>query len=115
MLSPRWPEGLPPLRAELHVREHAEVPFVEAALQNRTLEIEIDSGANGGLRIPPDLAAELLWKSEPRPGPLVEAVGDEGRDYMGRLSGRVADEATGDALKAALFAASHQLRGGGAW
>jgi len=89
LLTSRWPEGLPPLRAEMHVREHSEVPFVMARVQGRALEVQIDSGANGGMRIPGDLAAELSWKAEPRPGPLVEAVGDEERDYIGRLAGRL--------------------------
>lgn len=52
-------------------------------------EVEIDSGSNGSLRLPEELAAALSWKAEPRPGPLVEAIDEEARDCLGRLNGRL--------------------------
>ncbi len=89
LLGPGWPEQLPPLRAEMALREHADVPFIVAELQQVLLELEIDSGSNGGLHLPIDLAAALSWKAEPRPGPLVEAIDEEARDYLGRLNGEL--------------------------
>ena len=86
LLGPGWPENLPPLRAEMAVQEHAEVPFVAAEVQNQSFEVEIDSGSNGSLHLPDDLAAALSWKAEPRPG-LIEAVDEEARDRLGRLHG----------------------------
>jgi predicted aspartyl protease len=89
LLSPGWPEHLPPLRAEMTVREHSEVPFIAATLQDKSFEVEIDSGATGNLHLPTELAAVLSWKAEPRPGLLIEAVDEEARDYLGRLNGRL--------------------------
>ncbi len=87
LLGPGWPENLPPLRAEMAMQEHAEVPFIAAELQNQSFEIEIDSGSNGSLHLPNELAAALSWKAEPRPGLLIEAVDEEARDHLGRLNG----------------------------
>jgi hypothetical protein len=89
LLGPGWPENLPPLRAEMAVHERAEVPFVSAGLQDKSFEVEIDSGSNGGLHLPPDLAASFSWKAEPRPGPLLEAINEETRHNLGRLNGRL--------------------------
>ena len=89
LLGPGWPENLPPLRAEMTVHEHAEVPFIVAGLQDKSFEMEIDSGSNGTLHLPTGLAAVLSWKVEPRPGPLFEAIDEEARDYLGRLNGRL--------------------------
>lgn len=89
LLGPGWPENLPPLRAEMAVHEHAEVPFIAARLQDQSFEIEIDSGSNGSLHLPEELAAVLSWKAEPRPGSLIEAIDEEARDYLGRLNGQL--------------------------
>ena len=89
LLGPGWPENLPPLRAEMAVHEHAEVPFIAAGLQDKSFEVEIDSGSNGSLHLPTELASSLSWKAEPRPGPLIEAIDEETRDYLGRLNGRL--------------------------
>jgi predicted aspartyl protease len=89
LLGTGWPENLPPLRAEMAVHEHAEVPFIAAELQNESFEVEIDSGSNGSLHLPSELAAALSWKAEPRPGLLIEAVDEEARDHLGRLNGRL--------------------------
>ena len=89
LLGPGWPENLPPLRAEMAVHEHAEVPFIAAGLQDKSFEVEIDSGSNGSLHLPIEMASALSWKAEPRPGPLIEAIDEETRDYLGRLNGRL--------------------------
>ena len=89
LLGPGWPEDLPPLRAEMTVHEHAEVPFIAAGLQDKSFEVEIDSGSNGSLHLPIELASVLSWKVEPRPGPLIEAIDEETRDFLGRLNGRL--------------------------
>lgn len=89
LLGPGWPEDLPPLRAEMAVHEHSEVPFIAAGLQDKSFEVEIDSGSNGSLHLPTELASSLSWKAEPRPGPLIEAIDEETRDYLGRLNGRL--------------------------
>jgi predicted aspartyl protease len=89
LLGPGWPENLPPLRAEMTVHEHFEVPFIAAGLQDKSFEVEIDTGSNGSLHLPTELAAVLSWKVEPRPGPLFEAIDEEARDYLGRLNGRL--------------------------
>ena len=89
LMSPNWPAGIPPIRAELAMREPAEVPLVSARLQGRDFEVMIDSGSNHGLGISRDLAQLTQWKAEPRPGPLVQALGATGREYMGRLAGEL--------------------------
>ena len=89
LLGPGWPENLPPLRAEMAGHEHAEVPFIAAGLQDKSFEVEIDSGSNGSLHLPIEMASALSWKAEPRPGPLIEAIDEETRDYLGRLNGRL--------------------------
>ncbi len=90
LLGSGWPDNLPPLRAEMAVHEHTDVPFVAARLQDTSFELEIDSGSNGGLHVPADLAAALSWKAGPRPGPLVEAFNEETHDYLGRANGQLA-------------------------
>ncbi len=90
LLGPGWPAEVPPLRAEMSVREHAEVPFVVATLQDQTFEVEIDSGSSGNLHLPADLADMLSWKAEPRPGPLIEAMTEAAREYLGRVNGQLA-------------------------
>jgi len=89
LLGRGWPENLAPLRAELTVHEHAGVPFIDAGLQDRSFEVEIDSGSNGSLHLSTELAAVLSWKVEPRPGPLLEAIDEETRDHLGRLHGQL--------------------------
>ena len=89
LLGPGWPEILPPLRAEMTVHEHAAVPFIVVGLQDKTFEVEIDSGSNGSLHLPAELASSLSWKADPRPGPLIEAIDEEMQDYLGRLNGRL--------------------------
>jgi hypothetical protein len=89
LMSPNWPAGMPPVRAEMAMREPAEVPLVSARLQGRDFEIMIDSGSNHGLGISPDFAQSTQWKAEPRPGPLVQALGATGREYIGRLAGEL--------------------------
>jgi predicted aspartyl protease len=90
LLSPGWPEDLPPLRATMALHLHNAVPFITGELQHRSFEVEIDSGANGSLQLPAELAAAVSWKAEPRPGSLVEVIDEEARDYLGRLNGRLA-------------------------
>jgi predicted aspartyl protease len=89
LLGPGWPEDLPPLRAEMAMHEHSEVPFIEAGLQDKSFDVEIDSGSNGSLHLPVELASAFSWKAELRPGPLLEAIDEETRDYLGRLNGRL--------------------------
>jgi len=89
LIGSGWPQHLPPLRAELPLHEYNEVPFVDARLQDRAFELEIDSGSNGNLHLPGELATTLTWKAEPRPGSMVEAMDEESRDYLGRVNGRL--------------------------
>jgi hypothetical protein len=87
VLSDRWPKAIPPIRAELPVIEHADVPFVLVRLQNRPMEAMIDTGSNQGLQLPAGMARTMCWKDKPRPGSLVAVIGEVGRDWIGRLGG----------------------------
>lgn len=87
VLSEDWPKNLPPVRAELAVTEHVEVPFITVKLGDRNQEVMIDTGANDGLHLPPSLAAVLPWKINLRPGFLLAVAGEVGREQVGRLSG----------------------------
>lgn len=87
VLDTAFPKNLPPVRAELAVREIREVPLVTARLQGRDVEILVDTGSNAGLQIPRDLARGASWKAEPRAGPLVSVIGGTGRELLGRLAG----------------------------
>lgn len=87
VLSSDWPRNLPPVRAELAIVEHAEVPYVAVTLQGRDFEMMVDTGSNGRLHLPPASVASLNWKIGPRPGLLLAVVGDVAREQVGRLSG----------------------------
>lgn len=89
VLSKEWPDALPPVRAELAMRQPTNVPLVFSRLQGREIEVLVDTGSDQGLELPPDLAALVHWKAEPRPGPLVGALDDADREYVGRLSGEL--------------------------
>jgi hypothetical protein len=89
LMSADWPAGMPPIRAELAMREPTEVPLVSARMQGRDFEVVIDTGSNRGLGISPNLAQLTRWKAEPRPGPLVQVLGGTGREYIGRLAGEL--------------------------
>jgi hypothetical protein len=87
VLSNDWPKNLAPIRTELAIVEHDDVPFVHAELQGKSFEVMVDTGANDRLHLRPFEVAGLSWKAEPRPGFLLAAVGDLGREQVGRLSG----------------------------
>ncbi len=87
VLDSVWPTNLAPIRAELDVRETHEIPIVSGRLQGFDLDVSIDTGSNRGLQISPDVARPLSWKAEPRPGPLVNVIGETGREFMGRVGG----------------------------
>jgi predicted aspartyl protease len=87
VLSADWPKGRPPVRAELGLTEHSEVPFIKVALQGRQFEVMVDTGANDRLHLVPEELASLAWKAEPRPGPMLAVAGETTREQIGRLSG----------------------------
>ncbi len=87
LLSSRWPEAVPPVRAILPVVETADVPFVRAQIQGKPVNVMIDTGANQALQISTDLVASLQWKQAPRIGSLVAVLGEVGREGIGRLAG----------------------------
>jgi predicted aspartyl protease len=87
LLGNQWPANVPAIRAGLSVVEHAATPFVQVQVQGRPVDVMIDTGANHGLHLTPDLASAFQWKVEPRVGPLVAAVGEMGREWIGRLAG----------------------------
>lgn len=87
ILSRAFPANLPPLRSQLAIQEDNDVPFVDLNVQGRNLRVMIDSGANDNLELNRDTAAKLDWKVTPRAAGLVAALGDTGRDYVGRLTG----------------------------
>ena len=87
VLSHTRPTDLPPIQAELAVTAPDDVPLVTVQLQGQPVELEIDSGATDSLQIPVELAKTLRWRFEPRPGPLVAAVGENIREMVGRLAG----------------------------
>jgi len=89
LLGNRWPENAPPIRASLPVTEHADVPFVHVQIQDTSVEVMIDTGANQALQLPADLASSLQWKVKPRTGSLVAVIGEIGRQGIGRLAGRL--------------------------
>jgi predicted aspartyl protease len=87
VLSDGWPKNVPPVRAELAILEESEVPFIAVKLQGKAFEVMVDTGANGGLHLPPEEADSLSWKTEPRPGFLLAVAGETVREQIGRLSG----------------------------
>lgn len=89
VLSHDFPTTLPPIRAELAVREVREVPLVTARFAGEEFELAVDTGSNSGVVIPAALARTARWKAEPRIGRLVTALGESGREIVGRLSGEV--------------------------
>ena len=89
ILSRTFPENLPPVRAELAVRQVREIPLVLARFQGEDLELAVDTGSSSGVVIPAQVALTARWKAEPRPGPLVNVLGDSGREIVGRLAGEV--------------------------
>jgi len=87
LLSQEWPENLQPVRAELPVKEHSDVPFVSVTLQREVLAVMVDTGASNRLHLPPQVTSSLDWKVVPRPGLLVAVAGEMGREQVGRLFG----------------------------
>ena len=87
VLSTEWPRNLPPVRAELVVRENSDVPFVRATVQGQPFGVMIDTGASDRLHLPPAAGQALQWKVEPRPGMLIAVAGETARERVGRLSG----------------------------
>jgi predicted aspartyl protease len=90
VLSNAWPKDLPPVRAELPVQENSEVPFIPVTLQGKDFEVMIDTGASDRLHLPPEAAATLDWKTEPRLGLLLAVAGEVGQEKEGRASGTLA-------------------------
>jgi len=87
VLSNEWPKNIPPVRAELAVTEHAEVPFIAVKLQGKEFDVMIDTGSNDRLHLDPPEVASLSWKTEPRPGFLLAVAGEVGHEQIGRASG----------------------------
>lgn len=86
-LSREWPQSLPPVRASLDATEDDGVPFVTLGIQGIECKAIVDTGSNGTLQLPHSLATTLDWKTPPRPGSLVGAIGGVGRELTGRLTG----------------------------
>jgi predicted aspartyl protease len=87
VLSSAWPANLAPVRAELPVTETSGVPFIPITVQGKALEVMVDTGATDKLHLPLASVASLNWKTAPRPGMLISAAGEMGREQVGRLSG----------------------------
>jgi len=87
ILSDTWPKNLPPVRAELAIMEHSEVPYIAVKLQGKAFDVMIDTGSNERLHLPPEAVASFRWKTEPRPGLMLAVAGETGREQEGRLSG----------------------------
>ncbi len=87
LLGNQWPANVPAIRAGLPVIEHAGTPFVQVQVQGRPVDVMIDTGANHALHLTSELASAFQWKVEPRAGSLVAAVGETGREWIGRLAG----------------------------
>lgn len=89
LIDNNWPADLPPVRADLPMTEHMDVPFVEVQIQGKPVDMMIDTGANSGLHVSPELAAQLQWKQEPRAGSMAAVVDEIRREEIGRLAGSV--------------------------
>jgi len=89
ILSADWPKDLPPVRAALTVTERNLVPYVSAKLQDWTIEVMVDTGANQGLQLSSEGVGLFKWKTEPRPGSLIALIGETGRGWVGRLEGEL--------------------------
>jgi len=87
VLSDRWPDGAPPVLAELAVAQRAGVPFVPVRIQGKPLDVMIDTGSNEDLQLPSDLSQAMRWKEKPRPGALVAVFDETDRETIGRLGG----------------------------
>jgi predicted aspartyl protease len=87
LLGNQWPANVPAIRAGLPVIEQAGTPFVQVQVQGRPVDVMIDTGANHALHLTSELASAFQWKVEPRAGSLVAAVGETGREWIGRLAG----------------------------
>jgi predicted aspartyl protease len=87
VLSSAWPANLAPVRAELPVTEISGVPFIPVTVQGKAFQVMIDTGATDKLHLVPASVASLDWKTAPRPGLLISAAGEMGREQVGRLSG----------------------------
>jgi predicted aspartyl protease len=87
ILSNDWPANLAPVRAELAIKEYSDVPFVSVRIQGKDFEVMVDTGSTDRLHLPPASVVSLDWKTAPRPGFLLAAVGEIGREQVGRLSG----------------------------
>ena len=87
ILSQDWPLNLQPVRAELAVKEHSDVPFVSVTLQREVFSVMVDTGASNRLHLQSQATASLDWKVAPRPGMLIAVAGEMGREQVGRLSG----------------------------
>jgi predicted aspartyl protease len=87
VLSNDWPANLAPVRTELAIRENSDVPFISVKIQGKEFEVMIDTGSTDRLHLSPASVASLDWKTPPRPGFLLAAIGEIGREQIGRLSG----------------------------
>ena len=87
LLSSKWPQNVPTVRATLPVIERADVPVVQVRIQGKPVDVMIDTGANQALQLPVELASSFQWKETPRMGPLVAVLGEVGREGIGRLAG----------------------------
>jgi hypothetical protein len=86
-LSREWPQTLPPVRASLDATEDGGVPFVTLGVQGIKCQAIVDTGSNGSLQLSSSLAGALTWKTPPRPGSLIGAIGGVDREWTGRLTG----------------------------
>ena len=59
----------------------------DVRIQGYDFDMMVDSGATDRLHLPPDMAAPLKWKVEPRPGMLLAVAGEIARERVGRLTG----------------------------
>lgn len=89
LLGKQWPANAPAIRASLPVIERADVPFVQAQIQGKPVELMIDTGSNQALQLPNKLVSKLRWKVDPRAGSMVAVFGEVGREAIGRLAGNM--------------------------
>ncbi len=89
LLGERWPESLPPIRAQLPLITDDDVPMVSVRIQGRPITVMIDTGSNDDFDLPAEFAKSLRWQNNPKAGPLVAVVGEVGRESIGRLAGNL--------------------------
>jgi predicted aspartyl protease len=89
VLSNEWPKDIPPVRAELAITEHSEVPYIAVKVQGKEFDVMVDTGSNDRLHLDSQAVASLGWMTEPRPGFLLAVAGEVAREKVGRLSGEL--------------------------